>query len=314
MLKYAAVRVASIVPLLFVTLLIVFTLGKLAPGDPIELMYMQPATEGERLTRDQIAEQRRRYGLDRPAWIQFADYVGRTLRGDLGTSITQNRPVLPMILRVFPISAQMGLLAMALLAAVAIPMGILAALKQNTAVDYLIVGGSLFLQTVPVYVLAPLLLLLLVLQLDVIDVPRGWQGLFSTNVILPVLLLMLYPLAVVVRQMRAALLDVLTNDYVRTARAKGLKEPRVIAGHVLRNALAPVATQLGLIVTGLVSGSLFLDVIFGIPGFGQLSVNALNQRDYPLIMGCTLFGAFLVMVSNLIVDLIYPLLDPRVKL
>jgi ABC-type dipeptide/oligopeptide/nickel transport system permease component len=167
---------------------------------------------------------------------------------------------------------------------------------------------------VPVYVLAPLILWLFVLKVPIMDVPRGWDGMFSTNVILPAILLMLFPLAVVIRQMRASMLEVLGNEYVRTARAKGLSEYRVTVGHVLRNALTPVTTELGLVVTGLITGSIFVESIFGIPGYGRLAVDALLRRDYPLMLGCTLFGAFLVMVSNLIVDLVYPILDPRVKL
>ena len=126
--------------------------------------------------------------------------------------------------------------------------------------------------------------------------------------------LILFPLAVVIRQMRVGILEVAENDYVRTARAKGLRERQVILGHVMRNAITPVVTSLGLIVTGLITGSVFVEQIFGIPGYGNLFVTSLIQRDYPLMMGCTLFGAFLIMMSNLIVDFVYPFLDPRVTL
>ena len=314
MLKYIAVRLAMMIPLAFLVLLIVFTLAKIAPGDPIEMMYMQAALEESALSQEQIDEQRRRYGLDQPFWVQFSDYVRGVLQGDLGVSITENRAVLPMIVDKFWISAQLGLLAIMSLAVVGVPLGVLAALRQNSALDYLIVGGSLFLRTVPVYVLAPLILFMFVLKVPVMDVPRGWQGMLSTNVIIPVFLLMLYPLAVVVRQMRASMLEVLNNDYVRTARAKGLRERSVVAHHVMRNAFTPVVTELGLIVTGLITGSIFVESIFGIPGYGRLAVDALLGRDYPLILGCTIFGAFLIMLSNLVVDVLYPVLDPRVKL
>jgi peptide/nickel transport system permease protein len=217
MLKYVVLRIGVMVPLLFVVLFITFGLGKLAPGDPIEMMYLQAPPDQGGLTQAQIDELRHRYGLDRPFLVQFTTYVSRVLRGDLGTSITQNRPVLPMILRAFPVSAQMGLLALVGLIILGVPLGILAAIKQNTATDYLIVGGSLFLRTMPVYVLAPILLLLLVLKLKIGAVPHGWTGIFSSNVVLPVFLLMMYPLAVVIRQMRASLLEVLSNDYIRTA-------------------------------------------------------------------------------------------------
>jgi len=305
-------RILAMIPLLFVVLAIIFTLGHLAPGDPIEMMYDRMDTVVA--TDEMIERARARYGLDQPLHLQFINYVRNVLRGDLGDSINRNRPVLPMILKVFPISAQVGLLAAIVLMVVGIPLGILAAIKQNTSVDYFIVGGSLFLRTVPVYVLAPLLFIILVLRLNVMDVPYGWKGISHPNVIMPALMLILFPLAVVIRQMRIGILEVLSNDYVRTARAKGLSERRVIFGHVMRNAITPVVTSLGLMVTGLITGSIFIENIFGIPGYGNLFVTALIQRDYPLMVGCTLFGAFLIMMSNLIVDFIYPFLDPRVTL
>jgi peptide/nickel transport system permease protein len=275
---------------------------------------MQASLEDSSLTEAQIEEQRERYGLNDPFFVQFYNYIRNVMQGDLGISITENREVLPMIVNRFAVSAQLGLIAVVALIALGIPLGIIAARKHNTPLDYLIVGGSLFIRTVPVYVLAPLILWLFVLKIPLIDVPRGWRGMFDTNVILPAILLMLFPLAVVIRQMRASMLEVLGNEYVRTARAKGLSEYRVTVNHVLRNALTPVTTELGLVVTGLITGSIFVESIFGIPGYGRLAVDALLRRDYPLMLGCTLFGAFLVMISNLIVDLIYPLLDPRVKL
>jgi ABC-type dipeptide/oligopeptide/nickel transport system permease component len=302
------------IPLLAVVLFIVFSLGHLAPGDPVDMMYVNVALEQSGVTEAQKQEVRHRYGLDQPFMVQFVNYATRLAHGDFGESITQSRPVLPLIMKVFPISAQLGLVALILLVIVGVPLGVLAALHQNSAVDYAIVGGSLFLRTVPVYVLAPLLLILLVLEVHVMDVPHGWQGLFSTNIILPVFLLMLFPLAVVIRQMRASILEVLGSDYVRTARAKGLHQRQVVIGHIMRNALTPVVTEFGLIVTGLITGSVFLETIFGIPGYGQLYVTALRQRDYPLILGCTIFGTILVVLSNLVVDVIYPFLDPRVKL
>lgn len=312
MFRYFVLRLLAMIPLLFVVLLIIFTLGHLAPGDPIAMMYESMETV---VASDEMIERARaRFGLDDPLHLQFINYVRNILRGDLGDSIVRNRPVLPMILKVFPVSAQVGLLAAIVLMVVGIPLGVLAAIKQNTSADYLIVGGSLFLRTVPVYVLAPLLFIILVLQLDVMDIPYGWKGITHSNVVMPALLLVLSPLAVVIRQMRVGILEVLSNDYVRTARAKGLNERRVIVGHVMRNAITPVVTSVGLIVTGLITGSIFIEQIFGIPGYGKLFVTSLVQRDYPLMMGCALFGAFLIMMSNLIVDFIYPFLDPRVTL
>lgn len=312
MFKYLIMRVLGIIPLLLVVLVIIFTLGHMAPGDPIEMMY--ESMETVVATEEMVARERARLGLDQPLHVQFLRYVRNVFQGNLGDSIVRSRPVLGMILKVFPISAQVGLLAFVVLVVTGIPLGVLAAVKQNTAVDYFIVGGSLFLRTVPVYVLAPLLFIILVLRLDVMNVPYGWKGITHTNVIMPTLMLILFPLAVVIRQMRVGILEVAENDYVRTARAKGLRERQVILGHVMRNAITPVVTSLGLIVTGLITGSVFVEQIFGIPGYGNLFVTSLIQRDYPLMMGCTLFGAFLIMMSNLIVDFVYPFLDPRVTL
>ncbi len=314
MIKYVALRIGAMIPLAFLVLFIVFTLGMSAPGDPIQMMYMNASIEQSDITEAQLDEQRERYGLNDPFLVQFGNYLGNISRGDLGISITENREILPMIVARFKVSAQLGLMAVVGLVAVGIPLGMIAAIRKNTPLDYLIVGGSLFIRTVPVYVLAPLILWAFVLKFPIMDVPRGWRGMFSTNAILPALLLMMFPLAVIIRQMRASMLEVLGNEYVRTARAKGLSEYRVTTGHVLRNALTPVTTELGLVVTGLITGSIFVESIFGIPGYGRLAVDALLKRDYPLMLGCTLFGAFLVMMSTLIVDLIYPLLDPRVKL
>ena len=312
MFKYLVMRLLGMIPLLLVVLVIIFTLGHLAPGDPIEMMY--DSMDTVIATEEMVDRARARFGLDQPLHLQFINYARNILQGNLGDSIIRNRPVLQMILKVFPISAQVGVLAFIVLAIIGIPLGVLAAIKQNTPLDYLIVGGSLFLRTVPVYVLAPLLFIILVLQLDVMNVPYGWKGISHSNVIMPTLMLVLFPLAVVIRQMRIGILEVINNDYVRTARAKGLRERRVILVHVMRNAITPVVTSLGLIVTGLITGSIFIEQIFGIPGFGNLFVTSLIQRDYPLMMGCTLFGAFLIMTSNLIVDFIYPFLDPRVTL
>ena len=270
MTKYLLIRLLALIPLLLVVLVIIFILGHIAPGDPIEMMY--ESMETVVATDEMVERARARLGLDQPLHVQFIRYVRNVFQGNLGNSIVRSRPVLGMILKVFPISAQVGLLAFITLGVIGIPLGVLAAIKQNSSVDYLIVGGSLFLRTVPVYVLAPLLFILLVLRLDLMDVPYGWRGISHPNVIMPTLMLILFPLAVVIRQMRVGILEVMNNDYVRTARAKGLRERQVILGHVMRNAITPVVTSLGLIVTGLITGSIFVEQIFGIPGFGNLFV------------------------------------------
>jgi ABC-type dipeptide/oligopeptide/nickel transport system permease component len=171
---------------------------------------------------------------------------------------------------------------------------------------------TVFLNAVPLFVTGPLLLVLLVLVLQVMDVPFGWKGIFNTQVILPVAVMALGPLPTIVRQTRAAMLEVITDDYIRTARAKGLPERIVILRHMLRPVMIPVVTSLGMIMMSLVNGALFVELIFNIPGFGKLTVQGLQQVDYPIIMAVVLIGTLIVMVSNLLVDLLYPLLDPRI--
>jgi ABC-type dipeptide/oligopeptide/nickel transport system permease component len=218
------------------------------------------------------------------------------------------------MVKTFPISLQLGLAGAVVTALVGIPLGALAALKQNSWIDYTIVGGTLVFRSLPVFVLAPLMLVLFVLVLDIMKVPRGWDGLFHSKTILPIFILMLGPLPVVVRQTRQAVLDIFAQDYVRTAKAKGLKMWVIIARHILRNALIPVVTTLGFVAEGLIVGAIFLDSIFAIPGFGGVSEAAFRGFDYPMLLGVTMVTSLTIILTNLLVDLIYPFLDPRIQL
>ena len=315
MVRYFGFRLVGIIPLVLLSVFIVFTLGYMAPGDPITRMYENVAMLNPEvnISQETIDRAKARYGLNLPFFEQYINYMSKLLRGDFGRSIALGGlPVLPTIVKVLPISAQMGVWAVLLLVILGVPLGLLAALRHNTWIDFTIVGTSIALHTVPVFVTAPLVLMILVLSLKVMDVPFGWDGMFSSKVILPVIFLALGPMAGVIRQTRTGVLEVLSNDYVRTARAKGLKSRVVIYRHVLRTGLIPVTTTLGMTVMGLLTGSLFLDKIFGIPGYGRLGVNALMSLDYPMMLGTTVIGAALVMLANLITDLIYPFLDPRV--
>jgi ABC-type dipeptide/oligopeptide/nickel transport system permease component len=311
MIRYISNRLLVTVPVILLVILITFTLGFYAPGDPIVLIYNENLTN---MTPDDLVRLHHQYGLDRPYWVQFADYAGKVVRGDLGTSIATKQPVLDMIKVGLPITLQIGLAAGLLLVALGIPLGIVAALRHNTWMDYSIVGSALFLRTVPIFVLAPMLMIVFVLQLKILDVPLGWQGLLDRRVILPIILLAAGPLADVVRQTRVAVLEVLSQDYVNTARAKGLKTHVIVIRHIMRNALIPVVTSLGLIVNGLIHGSVFLDRVFSLPGFGSIVVNGIQLLDFPVILGTTIFSALLVVGANIVVDLIYPFIDPRVKL
>jgi ABC-type dipeptide/oligopeptide/nickel transport system permease component len=311
MLGYIANRLLVTVPVVLLVILITFTLGFYAPGDPIAMIYNENLTN---MTPEDLVRLHHQYGLDRPYWEQYADYMGKVVTGDLGTSIATRQPVLDMIRVALPITLQLGLAAGLLLIVVGIPLGVLAALRHNTWMDYTIVSSSLFLRTIPIFVLAPMLMILFVLQLGILDVPLGWQGIVDQRVILPIMLLAAGPLADVVRQTRVAVLEVLGQDYVVAARAKGLKTHMIVTRHIMRNALIPVVTSLGLIVNGLIHGSVFLDRVFSLPGFGSIVVNGIQLLDFPVILGTTIFSALLVIAANIAVDLIYPFIDPRVKL
>jgi ABC-type dipeptide/oligopeptide/nickel transport system permease component len=243
--------------------------------------------------------------------VQFGDYLWNLLHGNMGNSLVHKRSVLDMISAAAPVSLQIGVAATLFLAVVGIPLGVLAAVNQNSWVDNVIVATALFIWAVPPYVAGPLLMVFLVIGLKIMDVPYGWDGLFSTKAIVPMLVLALNPLALVIRQARSAVLEVLAEDYIRTARAKGIPEYVVVFRHILRPVLTPVVTQLGLIMITIINGAMLVETVFGLPGLGRLTVRSTIDVDYPVILAITLIGAFLVMISNLFVDIIYPALDPR---
>ena len=216
-----------------------------------------------------------------------------------------------MIAAAPPGNFQLGLCAIVLTAVVAIPLGLIAGLNQNSKLDYSILGSALFLWAIPPYVAGPLLMVGLLLLLPDVSVPYGWGGILSAKILLPLIVLSFQPIALIVRQTRAAVIEVLSEDFVRTARAKGVPETLVALMVILRPVLTPVVTQLGLIMITIVNGAIFVELVFGLPGLGRLTVQALTNSDYPVSLAITLLGSFLVMLSNLLVDLLYPLLDPR---
>lgn len=312
MLAYTLRRLILSVPVILVVLFITFTLGFYAPGDPLTIQFDEEQ-QGQ-VDPEILARLRHLYGLDRPFWVQFGDYIWSLVRGDWGKSLTQGtQGVWPQVKRTFPVTAQIGVAATLLLIVAGIPLGVLAAVKQNTWIDYWIVSFSIAVRSVHIIVLGPLLMIIFVLWLDVMDTPVGWKGIFNTNAIMPVFLMAVGPLLVVVRQTRTGVLEVISENYVRTARAKGLKERTVITRHMMKNAMTPVITSLGLITSGLVTGSLFVELIFAIPGFAGMGIGAFRARDYPVILATTMVAATLIIVANLLVDLSYGFLDPRVR-
>lgn len=310
MIQYLAVRLLRWVTGLLVILFVTYAMMFYGAGDPIKRMFL----DQDDIVADQVAldRLRARYGLDDPLPQQFTNYLLQLAQGDFGQSIREKRPVADMVRSTLPISMQIGLVATCLSALVGIPLGIMAATRHNSRTDHLIIALVSLFNAVPIFVTGPLLILLLVVVLGVMDVPWGWDGLFTGKAILPVTVLSLAPLPIVVRQTRAAVLEVMSEDFVRTARAKGLPERDILRRHMLRPVLQPVVTAIGLILISLVNGALFVELIFGIPGFGGLTLKGLLKVDYPIIMATVLIGSLIVMVGNLLVDLAYPLLDPRV--
>ncbi len=283
-------------------------------GDPIRMMFIQ----GEDFdSEDEVVmlALRKKYGLDDPFLVQFGNYLNNLLHGDWGRSIRLqvDRPVLEIVQFRLPISMQLGFAATVIGAAAGIALGIIAALYHNRWLDRLIVSGVLFINGIPTFVILPMLLLLLVLQLKIIDVPYGWNGLFHIDAALPVAVISIGILPIVVRQTRSAMLEVRSQLYVRTARAKGMTESRIILRHMLRPVLTPVVTTLGLIMIGLINGSLFVEYILSIPGFGLLTIEGIKKVDYPIIMSVAVVGTLIIFISNFLVDIIYPILDPRVR-
>jgi ABC-type dipeptide/oligopeptide/nickel transport system permease component len=310
MLRYLISRLAIWIPSVLLILLAVYALAFYGAGDPIKLIFLR-APGDVAYNPARIEAIRHAAGLDRPFLVQFLTYLWNLLHGNFGNSLVSGRSVWAMVSAAAPVSFQLGLAAMIVTALVAVPLGLVAGLRQNTRIDYTILGSALFLWAIPAYVAGPLLMVFLITLLPHANVPYGWGGILDVRIILPLIVLSFQPIALIVRQTRAAVIEVLSEDFVRTARAKGVPELIVALKHILRPVLTPVVTQLGLIMITIVNGAIFVELVFGLPGLGRLTVSALTNSDYPVILVITLIGSFLAMISNLVVDMLYPLLDPR---
>ncbi len=310
MIRYALMRLLLWIPTVLVVLMGVYALAYYGAGDPIKLIFLR-APGDVAYDPVKIEAIREQAGLNRPFIAQFGSYIWNLLHGNFGNSLISGRSVWRMITAAMPISMTLGVMSIALTALVAIPLGVIAALKQNSKLDYLILGSALLLWAIPAYVAGPLLMVLLILVLPNASIPYGWGGLFDARIILPLMVLSFQPIALIVRQTRAAVIEVLSEDFVRTARAKGVPRLQLVGKHILRPVLTPVVTQLGLIMITIINGAIFVELVFGLPGLGRLTVKALTDSDFPVVLAITLIGSFLVMISNLLVDLVYPLLDPR---
>jgi oligopeptide transport system permease protein len=291
------------IPVLLAVAAITFTLMHLVPGGPWDGDRRLPAQAEENLNR--------KYGLDKPVWEQFAVYVGDLAQGDLGVSYRQlNRPVSDIISDGAQVSFVLGGLALIVSTVLGISLGLLAALRQNTMVDYASVGLVTLGASLPPFVTG--MLLLVVFSAELHWLPTGGWGSLQ-QAVMPVIALSLLPSAYIARITRASMLEVLRQDYIRTARSKGLREQAIVFRHVVRNGLIPVLTVIGPVAATLVTGSFIVESLFSVPGIGRSFVTSIGARDYGVIMGTTLFYTTIVVLANMAVDVLYVFVDPRIR-
>lgn len=303
MTRYVASRLFWMLPVLLGVSLLTFGVMHFVPGGPWD--------EEKPLAPAVVENLNRKYRLDEPVWRQYATFLGNALKGDLGISYTyQDRTVTSIILQGLPRTAMIGLLAFVLSLGVGIPVGVAAAVRKGSVLDYLSVGLATIFAAVPGFVLAFLLVVIFSVKLHLL--PTGGWG-TPQHLVMPAIALAALPAAYIARISRAAMLDALRQDYIRTAYAKGLSGLVVNRRHALKNALVPLLTVLGPELAALITGSFIIEQVFSIPGIGRLFVQGVFQRDYGLIMGTVLFYAAVIAVLNLAVDLLYAMADPRVR-
>lgn len=307
MLAYIARRGAAALGVLFGVATVTFVLNFVLPGDPARLLA------GQRADAETIAAIRQQLGLDQPLPVQYVRFLGRLLQGDLGRSYATNRPVLEIILERFPATALLTVSSMLLATVLGVLLGVLAAVRPNSWLDTLLMLLALVGISVPSFVAGLLVLLLFAVVLGWFPIAgyidQGWEYL-----VLPMLTLALRPMSIIARMTRSSMLEVLGQEYIRTALAKGVPTGRVLLRHALRNALNPVVTTVSAWFAGLLAGAFFVEYIFNWPGIGSVAIAAIEKLDYPLIQGTVLFAAVVFVVVNAIVDVLYAVVDPRVQL
>jgi peptide/nickel transport system permease protein len=312
MFAYVVRRVLATIPVMAVVALFVFSLLFIAPGDPAAVIA------GDQATPEQVERIRQSLGLDRPFLVQFSDWVWRLMHADLGRSIFTNLPVTTMIAQRIEPTLSLMLITLVLSVIVAVPIGVLAAWKAGSLIDRAIMGFAVFGFSVPVFVVGYLLAYVFALELEWLPV-QGYtpiaQGIvpWLENLILPAIALGCVYIALIARITRAAMLEVLQQDYIRTARAKGLAQTPILFIHALKNASVPIVTVIGIGIALLIGGAVVTESVFAIPGLGRLTVDAILRRDYPVIQGIVLLFSFIYVLVNLGVDLIYTLIDPRIR-
>ena len=303
--KYILKRILIMIPVLLGVIVVIFSINFISPNDPAIAILGSSATE------ESIAELHAEMGLDRPYFVQLLDYIEDVVfHFDLGTSYQSGRPVSEMILERFPTTFKLGILSLILSVLIGMPLGILSATKQYSLLDYSSTILALIGTSVPSFWLGLMMMILFSVKL-------GWlpaSGLETwKHWIMPVVAVGIFPIANIMRTTRSSMLEVIRQDYIRTARSKGLSYREVITGHALRNALIPVITVVGIQLGLVLGGTMVLEMIFSIPGLGVLTRKAITAGDYPVIQGTVLFSAFIISVVNLLVDIIYTFVDPRLK-
>lgn len=297
-------RLVGILPVVFGVLLLTFLLVHLVPGDPVEVMLGESATSADRSVL------RAELGLDKPLPLQFADYLTKLIHGDFGVSIHSHAPIASLLADRIPATARLALLSLAIALAIGLPLGIVAALNHRRWPDRAATLSALTLSAMPHFWLGPLLMLVFALWLGWLPVSGMDNG---VSILLPALTLASGLAAILTRMTRASLLEVLNEDFVRTARAKGLPERIVILRHAMKAALLPVVTVVGLQLGSLLAGAVITETVFGWEGVGRLLVESIEKRDYPVTQACVLAIALTYVLVNLLTDLLYSRLDPRVR-
>lgn len=304
MIKYIIKKLILMIPVLIGLTIIIFLMLHLSPGEPVDLIV------GPNATPEVYESVRRDLGLDKPLITQYLIFIKNAVRGDLGRSILQKRPVIEMIKQRFPVTLELGFWGLLLSFSIAVPTGIIAAINRETKVDYVAMAIALLGISVPSFFLGLMLLYFFAFRMNMF--PISGYGTWR-HLILPAITIGLTDAAVTARMVRSSMLEVLGQDYVRTARAKGIVENKVIYKHALKNALIPVITLLGMRIGWIMGGSVILEMVFNRQGLGRLMVDAIFARDYPVVQGSMLVLTASVLLGNLIADILYAVVDPRIK-
>nr|WP_010131267.1 oligopeptide ABC transporter permease OppB [Microbulbifer agarilyticus] len=305
MLSFIAKRVLEAIPTLLILITVSFFLMRFAPGNPFSAEIA--------MTPEVMANIEAKYGFDKPVHEQYFTYLGNLLQGDLGPSFKyKDFTVNELVAQALPVSVKIGLFAFTVAVTFGVTFGTIAALRQNTWIDYTIMTSAMAGVVIPSFVLAPLLVLIFAIGLEWLPA-GGWHNGAAPYVVLPVIGMSLYYIASISRIMRGSMIEVLNSNFIRTAKAKGLSMPYIIVRHALRPAILPVLSYLGPALVGIITGSVVIETIFGLPGIGQLFVNGALNRDYSMVLGLTILVGALTITFNAIVDILYAVVDPKIR-